>query len=168
MRLSDHFDSVEFERHGAMPLEALPILTEFCERVLEPIREKFGPLTITSGYRPPAANASTGGVPNSYHVYTADKCAADIVPVRATPSLEVVFAWIRMDSGLPFDKAILERDKATGQDACIHLQYSRNPRRQAFIGETHGTGGYTQVAVRQAPPSPAGQPTDFDDAIGGS
>lgn len=147
MQLTAHFAKEEFERHGPVPQESVPLLTVFCQLVLEPIRGKFGALTITSGFRPPEANAATGGVKNSYHQYDAEHVAADIVPDQG-PTLPEVFDWIRLDSGLPFDKVILECDKATGGPACVHIQYQDQPRRMAYTGQTHGTGSYTQVAVR--------------------
>jgi len=147
MQLTEHFSKEEFERHGPVPQESLPLLTVFCQIILEPIRDKWGSLTITSGYRPPEQNAATGGVKNSYHQYDAEHVAADIMPSLPARPLDLVFDWIRKESGLPFDKVILECDKATGEPACIHLQYKDSPRRQAFTGQTHGTGAYTQVAV---------------------
>ena len=35
--------------------------------VLQPLRDKFGPITITSGYRSPAVNTAVGGSPVSDH-----------------------------------------------------------------------------------------------------
>lgn len=35
--------------------------------VLQPLRDKFGPVTITSGYRSPAVNTAVGGSPVSDH-----------------------------------------------------------------------------------------------------
>jgi hypothetical protein len=35
--------------------------------ILQPLRDKFGPVTITSGYRSPAVNTAVGGSPVSDH-----------------------------------------------------------------------------------------------------
>lgn len=37
------------------------------DNVLQPLRDKFGPVTITSGYRSPAVNTAVGGSPVSDH-----------------------------------------------------------------------------------------------------
>lgn len=150
MKITDHFAVEEFEKHGTVPPGSMAILAGLCRTILEPIREKFGALTVTSGYRPADENAAIGGVADSYHVYTEDRCAVDVVP-SAPHTIEEVFNWIRLESGLPVDKVIMESDKKTGAPACIHIQYSRSPRMQAFTGQTHGTGGYTKVAFVKAP-----------------
>ncbi len=36
-------------------------------KVLQPLRDKFGPVTINSGYRSPAVNTAVGGSPYSDH-----------------------------------------------------------------------------------------------------
>lgn len=154
MRISEHFDQSEFERHGPVPQEALPILADLCGSVLEAIRAQFGPLTITSGYRPPAMNAATGGAKHSEHVYGPDECAADFVPESSMHPLSAIFDWIRFSSGLDIDQVILEADKSTGDYACIHIGFSMTPRYEALIGETHGTGSYAPVAFRRAPAQP--------------
>ena len=44
------------------------IATEICE-YLEKLRDKFGPIQITSGHRPPAINSAVGGASQSEHLY---------------------------------------------------------------------------------------------------
>jgi hypothetical protein len=51
-----------------------------CKQYLEPMRAKFGPATVTSGYRTPSWNAQVGGERGSYHVndwHDVDDVAAD-------------------------------------------------------------------------------------------
>ena len=57
------------------------IATEICE-YLEKLRDKFGPIKITSGHRPPAINASIGGASQSEHLYQVGCGAVDIYPVN--------------------------------------------------------------------------------------
>lgn len=118
-----------------------------CVNLLEPIRAKFGPLSVTSGYRDPKRNELAGGKGTSFHLYTADHCAADFIPMDA-PMTEV-FRWIRMDSGLPFDKVILEHNPRTKAPACIHIQgfAKGEPRRLAYLGETGDAKSYQPVEV---------------------
>lgn len=66
-------------------------LIEHYRKVLDPMREKFGRGTITSGFRTGGANgwnARVGGVPDSYHVYTERMTApaTDVVFAMDTPS----------------------------------------------------------------------------------
>ena len=49
---------------------------------LEVARDKFGPLKITSGHRPPAINAAVGGAPNSEHLYKPGCGAVDVYPIN--------------------------------------------------------------------------------------
>jgi hypothetical protein len=64
---------------------------------------------------------------------------------------QTAFDKIRLEGkGLVWDQLILEKDEDTGLDACVHVSYNGAlavQRREAMIGETHGTGGYTQVQV---------------------
>ena len=57
------------------------IATEICE-YLEKLRDKFGPIKITSGHRPPAINASIGGASQSEHLYQVGCGAVDIYPIN--------------------------------------------------------------------------------------
>ena len=59
------------------------IATELCQ-FLEKARTKFGPIKITSGNRPPAVNASVGGVSNSEHLFKPGCGAVDIYPINAS------------------------------------------------------------------------------------
>jgi zinc D-Ala-D-Ala carboxypeptidase len=147
MQLSQNFGLEEFIHPGTVvPGNVLFRLQAICQTILEPLRLHYNrPVHITSGYRTPEQNQAAGGVPDSYHTFTADKGAVDF-RVEGTP-IQGVFDWIRLESPLPFDKVILERRRgASGDDgACIHLQVNDNPRKLAYLGETHGTGHYIQV-----------------------
>lgn len=155
MKLSEHFELSEFTRnsHGLPndpPSDVIPILREFCERILAPLRAHVKrPVIITSGYRSDVVNRLVGGTADSYHRATPNRCAADVhVPGLR---LEEVFDWLCHESGLKFDKVILERGKRPNSetDDCIHIQYrSDNPRRLAYVGPTHGQGSYMPVEVR--------------------
>lgn len=90
MKLTEHFDSAEFACHDGTPVpgRALIPLTKLCLRYLEPLREKFGPVHVTSGHRPQAYNDAHGGAPRSQHVYGEHGygVAADVRCERGTPA----------------------------------------------------------------------------------
>lgn len=94
--------------------------------ILDPIRERWGILHISSGFRCAQLNRAIGGARTSQHMRGE---AADVIPQQA--SLAGVFEWIVMESGLDYDQVILE-------PGWIHISYtSRQPnRRQALIKDT--------------------------------
>ncbi len=47
--------------------EVINRLQQLCEHVLEPLRQRFGVIRITSGYRCERLNKAVGGVKNSQH-----------------------------------------------------------------------------------------------------
>lgn len=151
--LSKHFTLAEFIESATarsnglanIPSEEVDkFAAEFCERILEPIRDRFGPIVITSGYRCPELNALVGGVATSDHQWTTERIAADFQTPMA--DLTQVFDWIRLESGLPFDQVIREHGSGNGGD-CIHISYRLVPRHVALIGGTHGSTGYQSVEV---------------------
>ena len=60
-----------------------------CQFILQPIRDKFGPVKISSGYRSPEVNDAVKGSKFSQHMSGE---AADIVPINAP--LYDVYNWI--------------------------------------------------------------------------
>lgn len=54
-------------------------LTALCANVLQPLRDKVGTITVSSGYRSPTLNAAIGGAKNSDHT---KGMAADIEAVN--------------------------------------------------------------------------------------
>ena len=147
VQLTEHFTVEEL---GIVPAD--PVLMQnalyLCEQLLEPIRAKFGPVHVHDGYRAPAHNFEVGGKEKSYHLYLAGEAAADI-DVKPTAGLSELFDWIRLESGLPFDKVILEFGELAGE-GCVHLQIDRSnaPRRLAYVGATGAATEYQQVDVR--------------------
>ena len=146
MQLTEHFADSELGVEGC---ETRLILNAkfLCLEVLEAVRVKFGAVRVHDGYRDAGHNARVGGKPTSYHMFEDGKAAADIdVPGTTEQSL---FDWIRLDSGLPFDKAILEVNAASVA-ACVHIQIDRSskPRRLAYTGRTGAGTVYTPVEVK--------------------
>ena len=90
-RLSPHFTVEEFDCHdGSKVMKRDYNGLEFlCRTYLEPMRKKYGRVTVNSGYRTKAYNARIGGASKSYHVYTihdGNDQAADITCARGNPT----------------------------------------------------------------------------------
>jgi hypothetical protein len=157
MKLTDHFSEAELGVEHA-PIEVRGAARILCYELLEPIRERFGEIGVTSGYRPPEHNASVGGKQTSFHLYQDGKCAADFKPLVPGICLQEVFDWIRLESGLRFDKVIMEYPPGSfpedvlaekAKPRCIHIQLHihKQARRQAFVGETGASQIYLPVHV---------------------
>lgn len=99
-RLSPHFVIEEFDcRDGTKCREADHVGLEYlCRTYLEPLRKKFGPVHINSGYRSKAYNAKIGGAAKSFHIYDehSNDQACDITCQKGTPrQWHSTAAWIR-------------------------------------------------------------------------
>jgi zinc D-Ala-D-Ala carboxypeptidase len=58
------------KRGGGLPPAASHIpLARLCCVLLDPLRRRFGPVTIDSGYRTDASNTAVGGATQSRHMY---------------------------------------------------------------------------------------------------
>ena len=120
MNLSPHFTLAELTRTSSgitnVPTDAeVKALSALCTTLLEPVRAKFGPVSIHSGYRGPAVNASIGGSKTSQQMRGE---AADFHCPGAT--LETVMRWIVTESNLHYGQVILE-GHAPGEPSWIHL-----------------------------------------------
>ena len=115
-----------------------------CEKILEPVLAKFGPVTINSSYRAPLVNKAVGGSKTSQHV---NGQAIDF-EVKGV-SNKVVADWVA--DNLEFDQVILEfytaGDKNSGW---VHASIKKEGgnRKQRLIATKSKAGGtkYTPVA----------------------
>ena len=98
--------------------EAVPLMVELIDKVLDPIRERWGvPLYVNSGYRCPELNKLVGGAPNSYHLRG---MAADITS-RCPFHNAALFAEIRIlhqQGLLPLTECYMQK-----QGLYIHVAY---------------------------------------------
>ena len=83
--------------------------------ILQPIRDEWGRIRVTSGFRSAPVNFKVGGSPSSQHLFGE---AADIQPLDI--DIDTVFDWIVRT--LTFGQAILEQ---RGEDWWIHLSLPR-------------------------------------------
>ena len=93
-------------------------LQQLCEHVLEPLRQRFGVIRITSGYRCERLNRAVGGVKNSQHLRgeAADIHVSDIEVGRK------MFRFIK--ENLEFDQLLFEHIRENG--VCwLHVSYRR-------------------------------------------
>lgn len=120
MNLSPHFTLAELTRTSSgqpnVPNAAeTKALVALCSSLLEPIRAKFGPVSIHSGFRSKAVNEAIGGSKTSQHMKGE---AADFHCSGA--KLEDIMRWIVTESGLAYGQVILEGHTA-GEPTWIHL-----------------------------------------------
>ena len=109
---------------------------------LEPLRDKFGPLRVTSGYRCRDLNLAIGGAIDSAHMYG---CAADLQSMEGHTPTEMV-QWVMLVSDLPFDQVI---DEGNSVASWLHIGMLRpghepGPRRQAL---RYCNGVYTPLPL---------------------
>ena len=137
IQLSRHFSlrefvisatAIRFGIDNTPPDEAVARLRVLCEKVLEPLRLRFGVLRITSGYRSPIVNEKVGGVATSQHTLGE---AADINVPNAEVGMKM-YDYIRCN--LDFDQLIYEQRRKTAT-RWLHVSYRTdgNNRRQAWI-----------------------------------
>lgn len=109
--LSDHFTLFEFTRSGYAienELDNIPNASQIasmkalCRNILEPLRQQFGPIIISSGFRSPEVNRGVGGAQSSQHLRGE---AADIV-INGRDDANAKFGFIMRN--LDFDQLILE------------------------------------------------------------
>jgi uncharacterized protein YcbK (DUF882 family) len=82
-----YFDASELglDKADDAAREQMFLLVKF---VLNPIRKKYGPVTVTSGYRTPEHNATVGGIEGSQHTKGQ---AVDIITTNQVDC----FNWLR-------------------------------------------------------------------------
>ena len=131
MRILDHFRKQEFEKSAtAMRLGISNTVTEpelvanmvaLAANVLEPLRAKWGPVSLSSGYRHPDLSQALGSSPTSQH------CFAEAVDCEAfqSPGNRAVFEWFVNESGLSWDQIILEFEGEDPFDGWLHISSKR-------------------------------------------
>ena len=137
MNLSKNFTLAEYTKsQTALRLDIdntpndthLEACTSLFENVVQPIRDRFGPTVINSGYRGPALNEAVGGSSNSQH------CRGEAVDIEVpgVPNAEVA-QWIVDHT--EFDQVILEfYTPGIPDSGWVHVSYKANGdnRKQAL------------------------------------
>lgn len=134
MKLSTHFRLDELTRSPTArrlgldnrpgPAETIA-LKELCLNVLQKLRDRFGPLLVTSGFRSPALNRLIpGSSPASQHCLGQ---AADIRPLD--PDVDLADIALYAAERLPVDQVILEYPPG----CWVHVSYGPRHRRQILV-----------------------------------
>lgn len=133
MRLTAHFTLAEFtrsesaKRHGVSnePTPAhLENIKVLCEKILEPIRAKYGPIVISSGYRSKTLNHYIGGALKSQHL---EGKAVDIdMDGMGTVTNKEIFEYIKYN--LEFDLLINEFNYGW-----VHVSYNAGKNRNQIL-----------------------------------
>jgi len=101
--------------------------------ILEPLRNQFGPILITSGYRSSAVNKAVGGSNTSAHL---DGRAADLYSM-AGKKASTMAAWLYGQRLLPIRQIVVENH--TGH---LHLELQpagQTPKRQFLFTDDGST-----------------------------
>jgi hypothetical protein len=117
--------------------EHLVNLTVITHKILQPVREQFGVITVNSGYRSPALNTKVGGSKTSQH------CNGEAVDFEqlGTSNPEVA-KWITKN--LDWDQIILEfYIKGQPNSGWIHCSYKKDGTNRRKITTALRTGGKT-------------------------
>ena len=117
--------------------EHLVNLTVITHKILQPVREQFGVITVNSGYRSPALNTKVGGSKTSQH------CNGEAVDFEqlGTSNPEVA-KWITKN--LDWDQIILEfYIKGQPNSGWIHCSYRKDGTNRRKITTALRTGGKT-------------------------
>ena len=102
-------------------------LKALCENILQPVRDHFGRVKVTSGYRSPELCTAIGSSINSQHA----KAEAADFEVIDTDNAELA-DWIH--SNLSYDQLILEYfTPGESNSGWIHCSYIPEDRRAQFM-----------------------------------
>ena len=122
---------IDQEEH--LDTNAIARITALTLKVLQPVRDQFGPTKINSCFRSEPLNTLIGGSSKSQHCCSGTSAAADIEIFSEEISNLQLAEWIR--DNLEFDQLILENydperiSKITGQpegpnSGWVHVSYS--------------------------------------------
>jgi hypothetical protein len=125
MKLSKNFNLAELIKTNVRQFDNMPNMTAIdnlqllVDNVLQPVRDHFGPVVVTSGYRSPEVNKAIGGSATSDHC---KGMAADF-EVLGVPN-KVVAEWVR--DTCKFRQLILEFPGANPNDGWVHVAYDKS------------------------------------------
>ncbi|MBD5585802.1 MAG: peptidase M15 [Clostridia bacterium] len=112
--------------------------------VLQPVRDEFGPILVTSGYRGPALNRAVGGSTTSFHL---QGNAVDFEPLNNKYSIKDVFEFVYKK--LPYTELIAENIP----DGWVHAALAKGREREKqlkykLVGSGVKRGSYEYIMER--------------------
>ena len=129
MKLSDHFflneltksdTAIRHDIDNTPSMQVIENLQDLVDNVLQPLREKFGPIVVTSGYRSPAVNKAIGGSTTSDHCHG---YAADF-EVLGMDNREL--ALYIQDNNFKFKQLILEFYDGRPDSGWVHCSFQKD------------------------------------------
>lgn len=117
-----------FEEFGgkSIPPEYRHNISLLTARVLQPLRNKVGPIQITSGYRSPEKNREIGGAANSQHL-RGEAADFKVTTVKDEKKANILAAlWIAQNC--KFDQLIVEEG-----GKWIHVSYRESKNRNQIL-----------------------------------
>lgn len=138
-KLTPNFSTDEFEVTSTvlvneLPRKYVPRVLSLCTAILQPIRDRFGPVTITSGYRCEEVNQLVGGSSSSQHL-TAEACDFHCPGQPTYDVWDYIVRMVGMD--WPVDQAIWYKE-TTGHIHISHTTRKKN-RRQLLLKKKDGS-----------------------------
>lgn len=141
MRISKNFTLTEFEYsdtakylkidNRVVDTEHLLNIAGLVHNVLQPIRDRFGSIVLSSGYRSPELNKAVGGASDSQH------SKGEACDFRATKKM---FNWIR--DNIEFDQLINELPNEDGTPRWIHISFKTNGKNRGEVLRFDGNRYY--------------------------
>lgn len=152
MKMSTNFTLAEMvSSHTAQRLgidnspndEQVENLKELCEKILQPVRDKFGPVRITSGLRVPDLNTAIGGSKSSQH------CKGEAADINLCSNScggknADVFNYIK--ENLIFDQIIWEFGKDCPAWVHVSYKYGKNRKQVLEAKKQNGKTVYSKIS----------------------
>ena len=136
MKLSTNFSVAELSKSEAATrqgldntpsMEVIDSLQALVDNVLQPLRDKLGPIVVTSGYRSPAVNKAIGGSA------TSDHCKGQAADIEVLNMDNKALAEYIRDN-MKFTQLILEfYRKGVPDSGWVHVSYdAKNLKNQVL------------------------------------
>ena len=117
--------------------EHIENLKLLCKNILQPVRDEWGVVSVSSGYRSPALCEALGSKSTSQH---ARGQAADFECHRVDNKM--LFEWVTNE--LDYDQAILEFYNGTPDSGWLHVSYNKDGNRKQKLRAFRNDAGKTQ------------------------
>lgn len=127
MQISKYFTLSEMVKTSVNapnePTEPIIDNLTYLAKKLDMAREKFGPITVSSGYRSPEVNQAVGGSANSQHMKGQ---AADLVTNDNSKLFDIL-------KDMDFDELIWEFGTFPGQPDWVHVSFVKGRSRKKMM-----------------------------------